>query len=73
MKLEKRLHLLKVVKAQYLRVCIGILMLFSVFMFFSGLRFDTTNWSMAWWAALLYGWSGLVVAVKLSNFLDKGE
>lgn len=52
-------------------ICSAILILISLFMFVSGLRFEQTIWPIDWWLALIYGWSGLVVAFKLQNILYK--
>jgi hypothetical protein len=61
------------IKDYHVRICIGILMLLSLFMFGSGLTFSTIIWPMPWWASLLYGWSGLVVAFKLSDIWYKDK
>lgn len=42
-------------------------------MFVSGLRLEQTIWPIDWWFALIYGWSGLVVAFKLQNILYKEQ
>lgn len=73
MKLEARLKLLEDIKLYHMRACTGIIVFLSIFMFCSGLTFSTINWPMAWWASLLYGWSGMAVALKLSKILDKNE
>ncbi|MBU0649170.1 hypothetical protein KJ969_03700 [Patescibacteria group bacterium] len=61
------------IKDWHIRICIAVLILISLFMFVSGLRFEDTMQSIPWWFALLYGWSGLVTALKLGSIWYKDK
>jgi hypothetical protein len=58
-------------KDWHIRICIAVLLLPSIFMFFAGLRFEDSIQNIPWWYALAYGWSGLAVALKLSEIWYK--
>lgn len=63
--------IIKQINDYHIRICIAILMLISLFMFCSGFIPGGTTQYIPWWFALLYGWSGLVVAYKLGKFWYK--
>lgn len=68
-----KVNIIEKIKDWHIRVCIAILMLFSLFMFVLGLTFEDTVQSIPWWFAFLYGWSGLAIAFKLSKIWYKDK
>lgn len=62
---------IKTIKDWHVRVCIAVTMLFSLFVFASGFRFEHTVWRLPWWAALVYGYCSLVVCFQLSKIWYK--
>lgn len=63
--------LVEIIKDWHLRICLAVVVFFSLFIFVLGLRFEDTTQFIPWEFALLYGWSSLVVALKLGSILYK--
>lgn len=65
-------NIMKKIKDYHVKICIAILIIPSLFMLVAGLTFkDLPSQTISWWFALLYGWSGLVVSLKLGKVLYK--
>jgi hypothetical protein len=69
----KRIGIVEKIKDYHIRICIAVLILPSLFMFASGFTSKITTWPIPWWFALLYGWSGLAVSLKLSEIWYKDK
>jgi len=67
------MNIIEKIKDYHVRFCIAAQMLISLFMLASSIGFKTTIWPIAWWFGLIYGWSGLVVAFKLSEVWNKDD
>lgn len=57
------------IKLYHLRICLAWTILVSVFVFVLGLRFENALQSIPWWFSLIFGWSTLVVSLKLGEIL----
>jgi len=69
MKLFIKKDLAQIIQDWHLKICLAIVIFFSLFIFILGLSFENTNQFIPWWVALLYGWSSIVVALRLTSNL----
>jgi hypothetical protein len=58
-------------KRYHLNICIALNCFISLFVFFSAFLSEKETNIGPWWVALVYGWTGLVIATKLSGSLDQ--
>jgi hypothetical protein len=58
--------------AYHLTFCMGVLVLFSLYYFVAGFALEE-RFGNPWWFNMLFGWSGLVVGLKLGNLIEDNE
>jgi hypothetical protein len=67
----KYIDTIEKIKNFHANICVVILLFISLFVLVSGLNFKDTVLTVPWWFSLLYGWSGIIVALKITNILHE--